>query len=71
MSRYSELPGEDPFHAGEYAASMLQGMQEEDDKGHPKMIALVKHFTAYSQETGRGYASTRAPPTYTAPFYNK
>ena len=29
-------------------------MQEEDEHGHPKMIALLKHFTAYSQETGRG-----------------
>ena len=53
--RYSELPGEDPYHAGQYAAAMLRGMQEEDANGHPKMIALVKHFVAYSQETGRGY----------------
>jgi hypothetical protein len=37
------------------ATEMLKGMQEEDEQGHPKMIALVKHFTAYSQESGRGY----------------
>ena len=53
--RLSELPGEDPYMSGQYGAAMLKGMQEEDAHGHPKMIALVKHFTAYSQETGRGY----------------
>jgi len=53
--RFSELPGEDPYMAGEYAAEMLLGMQEEDQHGHPKMIAFVKHFTAYSQESGRDY----------------
>ena len=52
LGRYSELPSEDPLHAGIYASEMLQGMQEEDANGHPKMIALVKHLTAYSQETG-------------------
>ena len=53
--RYSELPSEDPLHAGIYASEMLQGMQEEDANGYPKMIAFVKHLTAYSQESGRGY----------------
>ena len=40
--------------AGAYAVEYVAGMQEEDEHGHPKMIALLKHFTAYSQETGRG-----------------
>ena len=40
--------------AGAYAVEYVAGMQEEDAHGHPKMIALLKHFTAYSQETGRG-----------------
>jgi beta-glucosidase-like glycosyl hydrolase len=30
-------------------------MQEEDESGHPKMIAFLKHFTAYSKESGRGH----------------
>ena len=54
FGRYSELPSEDPLHAGSYAASFVQGMQEVDAQGHPKALALLKHFTAYSQETGRG-----------------
>eukprot|EP00662_Eupelagonemidae_sp_cell21_P002375 gene2375-18975_t len=29
---------------------MVQGMQEEDAKGHPKMLAYLKHFTAYSTD---------------------
>jgi beta-glucosidase-like glycosyl hydrolase len=55
FGRLSELPSEDPLHAGLYAANFVQGMQEEDAAGHPKMIALLKHFVAYSQETGRGH----------------
>jgi hypothetical protein len=34
---------------------MVQGMQEEDANGHPKMIAYLKHLTAYSTETNRGH----------------
>ena len=26
---------------------MIQGMQEKDENGHPKMLAYLKHFTAY------------------------
>ena len=46
FGRLSELPSEDPVHAGTYAAEFVRGMQEEDAAGHPKMIALLKHFTA-------------------------
>ena len=49
FGRLSELPSEDPVHAGTYATYYVKGMQEEDAAGHPKMIALLKHFTAYSQ----------------------
>jgi len=55
FGRNSELPGEDPFLNGNYATSMVQGMQEEDANGHPKMIAYLKHLTAYSTETNRGH----------------
>ena len=38
-----------------YAREFVLGMQEQDSKGHPRMIALLKHFTAYSTETNRGH----------------
>jgi|EP01043_Picozoa_sp_COSAG02_P001071 beta-glucosidase-like glycosyl hydrolase len=46
FGRLSELPSEDPVHAGMYASEFIGGMQERDAAGHPKMIALLKHFTA-------------------------
>ena len=42
FGRSSELPGEDPFVAGTYAAEMMLGMQEQDAAGHPKMLAYLK-----------------------------
>eukprot|EP00298_Acanthocystis_sp_HF-20_P010442 c18858_g1_i1.p1 GENE.c18858_g1_i1~~c18858_g1_i1.p1 ORF type:complete len:767 (-),score=379.05 c18858_g1_i1:13-2313(-) len=57
FGRNSELPGEDPFLSGTYAAMMVQGMQEQDKNGHPKMLAYLKHFTAYSTESNRGHDS--------------
>jgi len=53
FGRVSELPGEDPVHAGEYGAAMISGMQEKDARGHPKMLAYLKHYTAYSREQNR------------------
>lgn len=55
FGRSSELPGEDPLLSGSYASEMVQGMQEEDAQGYPKVIAYLKHFTAYSRETNRGH----------------
>ena len=55
FGRTSELPGEDPFLNGHYAAQMVGGMQEPDARGHPKMLAYLKHFTAYSTEANRGH----------------
>lgn len=54
--RLSELPGEDPLHAGLYASEMLQGMQEEDENGYPKGIFFVKHFTACSFKSEKDVA---------------
>ena len=59
FGRASELPGEDPFLSGTYAAAMVRGMQEEDDKGRPRMLAFLKHFAAYSTETDRMHAQFR------------
>ena len=55
FGRSSELPGEDPTLNGAYAAEMVGGMQERDARGYPKMLAYLKHFTAYSRETNRGH----------------
>eukprot|EP00948_MAST-09A_sp_MAST-9A-sp1_P002875 g2875.t1 len=57
FGRTSELPGEDPLVNGLYGANMVKGMQEEDENGYPKMLAYLKHFTAYSTETNRGHDS--------------
>ena len=54
FGRGSEVPSEDPFLSGSYGSEMVQGMQEEDPQGRPKMIAMLKHFTSYSRETDRG-----------------
>lgn len=55
FGRTSELPGEDPYLSGQYAIHFVQGMQEKDSNGYPKLMAYLKHFTAYSRETGRGH----------------
>eukprot|EP00299_Pterocystis_sp_00344_P008133 c2962_g1_i1.p1 GENE.c2962_g1_i1~~c2962_g1_i1.p1 ORF type:complete len:853 (-),score=180.57 c2962_g1_i1:68-2626(-) len=55
FGRNSELPGEDPFLSGKVAAAMVRGMQTPDSHGYPKMLAFLKHFTAYSRETNRGH----------------
>ena len=54
FGRTSELPGEDPYLNGEYAVEYVNGMQQVDEKGYLKMMAFLKHYTAYSREAGRG-----------------
>ena len=55
--RNSELPGEDPVLTGEYAKNYVQGMQQwlpgPDGQKYLKMLASLKHYTAYSVETNR------------------
>merc|ERR1712166_212585 len=53
FGRVSEVPSEDPIHSGVYGAEMISGMQTQDEAGHPKMIAYLKHYTAYSREQDR------------------
>lgn len=50
--RGQETPGEDPKINGEYAAKFVSGMQGQDAK-YLKVSACLKHFAAYSEETGR------------------
>ena len=51
--RNSEVPGEDPFHSGALGSAMVAAMQAPDAQGHPRVNAYLKHFDAYSTETGR------------------
>jgi beta-D-xylosidase 4 len=51
--RNSEVPSEDPFLAGSYATEYVRGMQEGADSRYLKMIAGLKHYTAYSVENDR------------------
>ena len=53
FGRISELPSEDPVHSGIYGREMIRGMQTKDAAGHPKMLAYLKHYTAYSREQNR------------------
>ena len=57
FGRASELPGEDPFLNGAYAVEFVRGMQTEDANGHPKMMAYLKHFDAYSREKNRSHGN--------------
>jgi beta-D-xylosidase 4 len=73
FGRNSELPGEDPVLSGEYAGAVVAGMQEQDSRAHPKMLAFLKHFTAYSVETNRGHDDYTIDPydffdTYVAQY---
>lgn len=51
--RNSELPGECPFLSGSYAVQYLHGMQQMGSDGNLKMLAYVKHYTAYNKEASR------------------
>ena len=51
--RNSEVPSEDPFHAGTYAKHFIQGGQVGVDTRYTKIAMGLKHFTAYSVENNR------------------
>jgi beta-glucosidase-like glycosyl hydrolase len=52
--RGQETPGEDPTLNGVYAENFIQGMQGNESKnGYLRVSACLKHFAAYSEETGR------------------
>ena len=50
--RNSELVGEDPTLAGEYAAAFVRGVQAMRD-GVLRSASYLKHYTAYSVEADR------------------
>mmetsp|Transcript_35546 Transcript_35546/g.72049 ORF Transcript_35546/g.72049 Transcript_35546/m.72049 type:complete len:781 (-) Transcript_35546:4126-6468(-) len=56
--RGQEVPGEDPYLNGQYAAHLIPALQYGKDgrgrgDGRPRIAAACKHFAAYSIETGR------------------
>jgi len=56
--RGEETPGEDPTINGDYAEQFVTGMQGDQSTGFLKVSACLKHYAAYSEETGRmGFAA--------------
>jgi beta-glucosidase len=51
--RGQETPGEDPLLNAEYAVQFISGMQGDESSGYLKVSACLKHYAAYSAETGR------------------
>ncbi len=52
--RGQETPGEDPTLNGEYAVQYVTGLQgDEHANGYLRTSACLKHYAAYSLETGR------------------
>ena len=52
--RGQETPGEDPTLNGMYAENYIQGMQgDESQNNYLLTSACLKHYAAYSEETGR------------------
>eukprot|EP01043_Picozoa_sp_COSAG02_P021730 COSAG02_NODE_1112_length_14506_cov_31.458944_8_plen_108_part_00 len=58
--RNIEVPSEDPWHSGEYGTAVVTGVQwsgaqaTSTPKRYTKINAALKHFFAYSVESGRG-----------------
>ena len=52
--RVLEVGSEDPYVSGVLGASMIRGLQEGEDSKYVKLLATIKHFTAYSMEGSDG-----------------
>ncbi|KAH7304624.1 glycoside hydrolase superfamily, partial [Rhexocercosporidium sp. MPI-PUGE-AT-0058] len=54
--RGQETPGEDPFHASRYVASLIPGLQGAPGSKYMKIAATCKHFAGYDLEVWNGVA---------------
>lgn len=50
FGRNSELPSEDPLLNGLYAKEIVKAIQEGSDSRYVKIVAALKHYTAYSRQ---------------------
>jgi beta-glucosidase-like glycosyl hydrolase len=57
QGRNIEVPSEDPYHSGAYGAAVVRGVQWGKDSKYTKINAALKHFWAYSMESGRGHSN--------------
>ncbi|KAH7363882.1 glycoside hydrolase superfamily [Rhexocercosporidium sp. MPI-PUGE-AT-0058] len=54
--RGQETPGEDPFHASRYVASLIPGLQGAPGSPYMKIAATCKHYAGYDLEVWNGIA---------------
>ena len=66
--RTEEAYGEDPYLAGEMAASYVKGMRG-DDATYIRCAATLKHFYANNVEDGRVYKSSSVDPRNREEYY--
>jgi beta-glucosidase len=55
--RSEESYGEDPYHAGKLSVALIKGLRGNNPK-YFMVASLLKHFVAYSSETGRTTSSS-------------
>lgn len=67
--RGMETPGEDPYLTGQYAIHYVRGMQEGEDPRYLKTVSTLKHFAAYSVESGRMGLDAKITPRDLAQTY--
>eukprot|EP01084_Bolivina_argentea_P263558 446125_1 len=56
--RGQEVPGEDPFLTGQYAAQFIYNFQYGEDSKYLKTVAVCKHYADYDQEGTWGIGRT-------------
>ena len=66
--RGQETPGEDSYHAQQYAKKFIAGLQGPDKK-NKQVIATCKHYAAYDLETGRYGNNYNPTPQDLADYY--